>query len=255
MHHLRTLSAVAAMAAMASAAIPANAQDAAREPIEGDRIPTEQGDLVVQPIEHASFAMTWDGKTVYVDPVGGGERYGDLPAPDLILITHQHPDHLDAETLSAVAEDDTALVVTQTVRDALPQDLQDNATVMANGDETTVADLAIEAVPAYNTTEDRLQYHPEGRDNGYVLTLGDTRVYVAGDTEDTPEMRALRDVDVAFLPMNLPYTMSVEQAADAVRAFRPGIVYPYHSRGSDIEEFARLVGQDSGVEVRVRDWY
>lgn len=251
MDPLRTLSAAVLVAAAALTAIPATAQ----EPIEGDRIPTGQGDLIIQPIEHASFAMAWGDRIVYVDPVGGGERYGHLPSPDLILITHQHSDHFDADTLSAVAGDDTALVVTRTVHDALPPNLRDRARAMANGDGATVSGLGIEAVPAYNTTADRLQYHPEGRDNGYVVTMGDARVYVAGDTEDTPEMRALRDIDVAFIPMNLPYTMTVEQAADAVRAFRPGIVYPYHSRGSDVDAFARLVGDDAGVEVRIGGWY
>jgi L-ascorbate metabolism protein UlaG (beta-lactamase superfamily) len=255
MHRLRILSAAALAVAAALTAVPGGAQEPARGPIEGDRIPAGQGDLTIQPIGHASFAMAWGDRIVYVDPVGGGGRYGHLPPPDLILITHQHPDHLDADTLSAVVGSDTALVVPQAVRDALPPALGERATVMANGESATVSGLPIEAVPAYNTTGDRLQYHPKGRDNGYVVTLGDARVYVAGDTEDVPEMRALRDIDVAFIPMNLPYTMAVEQAADAVRAFRPGIVYPYHSQGSDVDAFARLVGDDAGVEVRIGDWY
>ncbi|HEX5514901.1 MAG TPA: MBL fold metallo-hydrolase, partial [Gammaproteobacteria bacterium] len=178
-----------------------------------------------------------------------------LPPPDLILITHEHPDHMSADTLNAIGGSKAPIVAPESVRDKLPQALAERVTVMKNGESETVADIAIEAVPAYNTTPDRLKYHPRGRDNGYLLTLGNRRVYIAGDTEDTPEMRALRNIDVAFVPMNLPYTMTVQQAADAVRAFKPRIVYPYHSRGSDVDEFARLVGKDSGIEVRLRNWY
>jgi len=132
--------------------------------------------------------------------------------------------------------------------------------VLANGDKTELGAIAIEAVPAYNTTPGRDKFHPKGRDNGYVLTMGGKKVYVAGDTEDTPEMRALKGIDVAFLPMNLPYTMSIEKAADAIRQFRPKIVYPYHYRGADgskanLAELKKLVGEDIGVEIRTPDWY
>lgn len=258
MHRRRALPALAAAAVMTLAtavAQPSPARAADPASLEGDRIETSRGDLTIQPLDHATFVMAWQDRIIYVDPIGGAERFERLPPPDLILITHEHPDHFDTDTLSAVAGDDTELVTPQSVHDALPPALADNARVMANGDAASVSDIAIEAVPAYNTTEERLQYHPEGRDNGYVLTLGDRRVYIAGDTEDIPEMRALEDIDVAFVPMNLPYTMTEEQAADAVREFKPGIVYPYHSRGSDIEKFAELVGKDSDVEVRLRDWY
>ena len=132
--------------------------------------------------------------------------------------------------------------------------------VLANGEKTEAEGIAVEAVPAYNTTPGKEKFHPKGRDNGYVLTMGGKRVYIAGDTEDTAEMRALKGIDVAFLPMNLPYTMSVEKAADAIRQFKPKIVYPYHYRSgdgtkADLEELKKLVGKDSGVEIRVRDWY
>ena len=138
----------------------------------------------------------------------------------------------------------------------LPAELQAKATAIANGESTTANDIAIDAVPAYNVTPDRLQYHPKGRDNGYVLAIGGMRVYIAGDTEDIPEMRALTDIDIAFVPMNLPYTMSIEQAADGVAAFRPGEVYPYHSKGSDIEAFAALVAEKApDTEVLIRNWY
>ena len=127
--------------------------------------------------------------------------------------------------------------------------------MLANGETKSVAGVSIEAVPMYNLTADRLKYHNKGRGNGYVVMVGGKRVYISGDTEDIPEMRALKNIDVAFICMNLPYTMTEEQAASAVREFKPKIVYPFHYRGSDVEKFKRLVGEDSGVEVRLRDWY
>lgn len=148
------------------------------------------------------------------------------------------------------------LITNPAVHDMLPGEMKERASAMANGDMVEVLDLRIEALPAHNITEERLQYHPKGRDNGYVLTIGGKRFYIAGDTEPTPEMLALTDIEVAFLPMNLPYTMTVEQAAEAVAAFRPVVVFPYHHRGSDIDEFARLVeAGGSGSLVIVADWY
>jgi L-ascorbate metabolism protein UlaG (beta-lactamase superfamily) len=220
----------------------------------GDRVPTSQGNLIVHPINHATLALGWSGKTFYVDPVGPTERYAGLPDADAILVTDIHSDHLSAATLGALLREDTVLIVPQAVKDQLPAALQARAQVLANGQTTQVEDLGVEALPMYNITAGR-DFHTKGRGNGYLLSAGGQRVYIAGDTEDTPEMRALTGIDVAFLPMNLPYTMTVQQAADAVRAFKPRIVYPYHSRGSDLAEFSRLVGTDVGVEVRLREWY
>jgi L-ascorbate metabolism protein UlaG (beta-lactamase superfamily) len=212
---------------------------------------------VIHPVEHASFVMQAPGLVIYVDPVGGATLYEGLPPPGLVLVTHEHPDHFDVPTLEAIARGDTRLLTNPSVHDKLPAALKERASAIANGESTTAANgIAIEAVPAYNITPDRLQYHPKGRDNGYVLAVGGLRVYVAGDTEDTPEMRAVQDIDIAFVPMNLPYTMTIEQAADAVAAIQPGEVYPYHSRGSDIEAFAKLVAEKSPeTEVLIRDWY
>lgn len=221
--------------------------------VQADHFPTAQGELLIQPLNHATFVMQGQGQTIYVDPVGASARFQGLPPPSLILITHEHADHLSAETLTALGA--APIVAPPTVRDQLPPALAERVTVMQNGDAQTVAGIAIKAVPAYNTTPERLKYHPKGRGNGYVLTTDGLQVYVAGDTEDIPEMRALQGIDIAFVPMNLPYTMTVQQAASAVRAFKPRVVYPYHYRGSDPGEFARLVGQDSDVEVRLRDWY
>jgi len=230
----------------------------------GDKIAADNSTLVVHPVQHATFVMQWKGKTIYVDPVGGSKPFADLPKPDLVLVTHAHFDHFDPKTLESLlpAEGHVALVAPKTVAEKMPESLRDKVMVktLANGEKTEVAGIAIEAMPAYNTTPGKEKFHPKGRDNGYLLTMGGKRVYVAGDTEDTPEMRTLKGIDVAFLPMNLPYTMSVEKAAEAIRAFRPKIVYPYHFRSSDgtksdLEELKRLVGADTGIEIRVRGWY
>ena len=221
----------------------------------GDHIATDNGDLIVQPITHATFAMSWNSTTIYVDPVGGADPFQDLPSPDLILITDIHGDHLDADTLEAVAVADTVIVAPQAVVEQLPEALTAQARTLDNGSELSVLDLTVEAIPMYNLTEDRLEYHSKGRGNGYVVTLGGKRVYISGDTEDIPEMRALENIDVAFVCFNLPFTMTEEQAASAVREFAPGIVYPYHYRGSDAEEFATLVSENDGIEVRIGAWY
>lgn len=218
------------------------------------RYPVDGGEVVIHPVDHASMVVETPDGVIHVDPVGGGAKYAGLPQPDLILITHEHGDHFDLPTLEALPA--VRLITNPAVHEMLPETMQERASTMANGDMVEVLDLRIEAVPAHNITEDRLQYHPKGRDNGYVLTIGGKRFYIAGDTEPTPEMLALTDIEVAFLPMNLPYTMTVEQAAEAVTAFKPVVVFPYHHRGSDIEEFARLVeAGGSGSLVIQANWY
>ena len=224
--------------------------------VSGDRIETDSGDLVIQPLNHATFAMAWDGQTIYVDPVGGAELFEGLPTPNLILITDIHGDHLDAPTLEAIAAEDTVIVAPAAVVEQLSEGLASQARTLANGSETSLLGLTVEAIPMYNLTEDRLQYHDPGRGNGYVLTLGGKRVYISGDTEDIPEMRALTNIDVAFVCFNLPYTMTEEQAASAVVEFAPASVYPYHYGESDVERFAALVAEGGGdTEVRQRTWY
>jgi L-ascorbate metabolism protein UlaG (beta-lactamase superfamily) len=229
----------------------ARAQDAA-----GDSYPTENGEITVHPIEHASFVMSAAGTVIYCDPVGGAAAYADLPPPDLILITHEHGDHFDLETLTALAGDGVPIVVNPAVHEKLPEELKSRAEAIANGESTEVGEIKIEAVPAYNMTEDRLQYHPKGRDNGYILTVDGRRVYIAGDTEDIPEMRALTDIYIAFVPMNLPYTMDVDQASSAVAEFKPENVYPYHYGDSDVEAFAAKVKEDAPeTNVVLGAWY
>src|SRR6266498_1243587 len=227
----------------------------AADKLEGDQIATSDGDVVVHPINHATFVMGWKEKTIYADPVGGDKRFDGLPRPDLILVTDIHGDHLNTETLEALAGEKTAIVAPAAVAEKLPEKLRKQTTVLANGETKSVAGISVEAVPMYNLTADRLKFHTKGRGNGYVVTLGGKLIYLSGDTEDIPEMRALKNIDVAFVCMNLPYTMTEEQAASAVREFKPKIVYPYHYRGSDTGKFKTLVGSDSGVEVRLRYWY
>ncbi|WP_185802658.1 MBL fold metallo-hydrolase [Pontivivens nitratireducens] len=207
---------------------------------------TDGGPIQVHPINHASFVMEVPGMVIYVDPVGEPALYADKPAPDLILITHHHGDHFDMATLRGVATPKTVFITNQVVYDGL-EEFQTRAEVMDNGDVTLAGEYDIFAIPAYNMTEDRLEYHPEGRDNGYILDIFGTRVYIAGDTEDTPEMRALQDIDIAFLPMNLPYTMDIDAAADAVMAFSPTYVFPYHYGESDIDAFTAMVGDHANV--------
>lgn len=223
-----------------------------------DILQTAQGDLTVAPIQHATFVLRWNGKTIFVDPTGGAEAFASYGKPDLILVTDIHGDHFDAKTLQAVRTLESTLVVPAAVAAKLGPD-QGNAKILANGEQTTVGGVTIEAVPMYNLSEERKTFHTKGRGNGYVLTLGGKRVYVSGDTEDIPEMRALKNIDAAFVCMNLPYTMDVEHAASAVLAFRPKVVYPYHYRGkegkSDVQKFKELVAKDQGIEVRLLEWY
>jgi L-ascorbate metabolism protein UlaG (beta-lactamase superfamily) len=220
-----------------------------------DQIATSLGSLTVHPVHHASLALTVGDAVIFSDPVGDPSRYAGLPKPTLILVTHEHGDHFSNETLEALPGE-APLVVNPGVFEALSPALTSRATRLANGESTHATGIPVAALPAYNITPERRKYHPRGPYNGYVLTLGNARVYIAGDTEDTPEMRGLSGISLAFLPMNLPYTMTVEQAASAVSDFRPVVVYPFHYKGSDLNAFKSLVESGkSGTEVRIRDWY
>lgn len=219
------------------------------------------GAYAVRPIEHASFILDFGGVTVVNDPVGEASAYQlNGAVPELILVSDIHGDHLSVETLTALAGEGTVIIAPQDVFDELTPALQEKTVVMANGDSHSVADIAIEAIPMYNLPSTPDAYHVKGRGNGYVLEKEDTRIYIAGDTGDTPEMRALTDIDVAFVPMNLPYTMAIDVAADAVIAFAPKVVYPYHYRGTDglanITDFKELVAAGNpDIEVIELAWY
>lgn len=222
---------------------------AAQRPVE--TIASKAGDIRITPVRHASLMIEAGGKVIHVDPWKEGS-YDGLPAADLVLITDIHGDHMDPVALPKVRKEGTVIVAPAAVAKTVT-----DATVLANGESKSFGPVTVEAVPMYNLkrgpAEGKL-FHDKGRGNGYVISYGGTRIYIAGDTEGTPEMRALRNITVAFIPMNLPYTMPPEEAADAVRAFQPKIVYPYHYRQSDTKIFAEAL-KDSGIEVRLRDWY
>jgi L-ascorbate metabolism protein UlaG (beta-lactamase superfamily) len=225
-----------------------------------ETIASAGGGIAVHPINHATFVMEHGGTTIYVDPVGGGDVFSAFDPPDVILITHIHGDHTSAETVAAVSTEQTLILAPTTVADKLGREISGELTIIANGGSFRRPGLEVEAIPAYNLSEDRLEFHPKERgDNAYVVALGGARIFISGDTEDTPEMRALENIDAAFLCMNLPYTMTVERAADATLAFAPKIVYPYHYRGkggmSDLEAFKTIVAADPAIEVRLLDWY
>ncbi|WP_296417566.1 MBL fold metallo-hydrolase [Pseudooctadecabacter sp.] len=224
-----------------------------------DTIETENGQVRIQPVDHASFVMDTTGVVVAVDPVGDPARYKENDTPGMVLITHEHGDHFDIDTITELTKwPETKLVVNPAVHAKLPADLADRAVVLANGDTTFQGGIDITAIPAYNITEDRLNFHPQGRDNGYVLDINGFRVYISGDTEDIPEMRSLENIDLAFVCMNLPFTMSAEAAASAVADFAPAFVYPYHYRGrdngtQDPMEFANML--PDGIEAKMGGWY
>ncbi len=216
--------------------------------------------ITVIPIEHATGILVWGDQVIYFDPTGGAEAFSGQPAASIVLVTDIHGDHFSTSTLSAV-RGTSALVVPQAVQDQLPDDLKSSTIILANGSTTTQGGIAITATPMYTLPDaDNADKHTKGRGNGYLLEKGGYRVLIAGDTAGTPELRAMRDIDIAFVPMNLPYTMSVEEAAEAVLDFKPRIVYPYHYRTpdglSDVERFKQLVNDgDPNIEVVLAKWY
>ena len=216
--------------------------------------------LRILPVEHATAIVEWGDITIYVDPVGGTAAFKAQKMPDLILITDIHGDHLSVETLEELGSTDFRIIAPRAVAEQLPKAFEPLIDILDNGDSKERFNIVVEAVPMYNLREEALNFHTKGRGNGYVLNLGQQRIYFSGDTEDIPEMRALRNIDKAFICMNLPYTMTVESAADAVLAFKPKQVYPYHYRGrpdiSDVDKFKTIVNAaDPDIEVVQLDWY
>lgn len=217
-------------------------------------------ELKINPISHATMVLNWGDTTIYVDPVGGEARFDGYLAADLILVTDIHGDHFNVETLAAVSSDKSKIILPQACADRLPEDFTTQLDVLANGESKTRYGIQVTAVPMYNLREEDKNKHVKGRGNGYVLEADGRRIYISGDTEDIPEMRALKDIDIAFVCMNLPYTMTVDAAADAVLAFAPETVYPYHYRGanglSDVAKFKELVNKaDANISVVQMDWY
>lgn len=223
---------------------------AAQEKFEMDTFKTSAGDLKITFIGHGTLIFTFGGKIIHVDPFSQLADYTNLPKADMILLTHEHRDHLDLKALNAVRTEKTLVVLTQTCAKQV-----EGGIVMNNGDVKSIEGLKIEAVPAYNIvhkSDNGQPFHPKGIGNGYIITFGDKRVYIAGDTENIPEMKELKGIDIAFLPMNLPNTMTPEMVADAAKAFKPRILYPYHYRETDTSRIVNLLKDSEEIEVRIR---
>lgn len=216
--------------------------------------------MEITPISHATIVLQLGGQVIYTDPVDGEEVFAGQPAPTIILVTDVHQDHMNADTLTALSKHNPVIIAPLAVVDQLPEGLAQKIIVLKNGEKTTQNGIEIEAIPMYNIPESAQSFHTKGRGNGYVISAEGKRVYISGDTSATPEMKALRNIDVAFLTMNLPYTMDVNEAADAALAFKPKVVHPYHYRGqggmSDTNTFKELVEQkDPTIKVELLDFY
>ncbi len=221
-----------------------------QEQFETDVIQTSAGDLKLTFLGHGTLLLTFGRMNIHVDPFSRVADFSKLPKADIILITHEHHDHLDLNALASVRTEETQVITNQACAKQVKGGM-----VMRNGDVRTVKGVKIEAVPAYNLVHKRENgqpFHPKGVGNGYIMTFGDKRVYVAGDTENTPEVKGLEAIDCAFLPMNLPYTMTPEMVADAAKAMRPSILYPYHYGDTDTSQLVELLSEQEGIEVRIR---
>jgi len=225
-----------------------------------DFIKTMFGNLKIKPILHSSLVLTHMNKTIYVDPYGGAKLYKGLPSPDIVLITDIHGDHLNQQTLDSIDTSKSIFIVPESVATKLPEKYSSNIVVLKNGQGVHRLNYFIKAIPMYNLPEEPNSKHPKGRGNGYLINVDDKTIYISGDTEDINEMRTLQNIDIAFICMNLPYTMDINQAANAVLEFQPKIVYPFHYRGkdgySDVKEFKKLVqSKNKNIDVRLREWY
>jgi L-ascorbate metabolism protein UlaG (beta-lactamase superfamily) len=222
--------------------------------------PSKKGNLKIDPIRHASLVLEWNHLTIYVDPVGDPELYKKFPAPDFVLITHAHGDHLSNTTLKGIKATEAQFIVSEDVAKHLDSLFKGHTHILNNGESIKIGGLAVDCVPAYNYPITENAFHPKGVGNGYILNLADLRIYISGDTGNIPEMKEIKGVDIAFLCMNLPYTMNVEDAAKACLAIQPKVIYPYHFKGkpgfSDLGKFKDLVKKGNPkIEVRILDWY
>ncbi len=219
----------------------------------------KESDITIDPIGHATAILEWKQKTIYIDPNGPAKVFTGKKQADLVLITDIHGDHMNIETLDSLDLSKAEIIVPQAVAEKLPASYTDQLIIINNGETKEIQGISIEAIPMYNLRKEALKFHSKGRGNGYVITLGKERIYFSGDTEDIPEMRNLKYIDKAFVCMNLPYTMTVDNAADAVLEFKPAQVYPYHYRGtnglSDVNKFKDLVAKNPNIEVVQLNWY
>jgi len=222
----------------------------AQENFESDIIKTASGDLKITFIGHATLMLDFGGKVIHIDPVGQYADYSKLPKADMIFITHEHSDHLDVKAIETIRKDTTILIMNEACAEKVKGGI-----VLKNGDRKTIEGLEIDAVPAYNIVHMRSEgvpFHKKGSGNGYIIKFSDKKIYIAGDTENIPEMKSLEKIDIAFLPMNLPYTMTPEMVADAAKAFKPKILYPYHYGETDTSKIVSLMKNVPGTEVRLR---
>jgi L-ascorbate metabolism protein UlaG (beta-lactamase superfamily) len=225
----------------------------AQERFEKDIIKTSSGNLIITFIGHGTLMFEFNGLIIHVDPVMQEANYEKMPDADIILVTHEHGDHLDVTAIKNILKEDCSVIVSQSCLNNL-EDLK-SVIVMKNGDQKTIKSIPVEAIPAYNIEHKRPgggPFHPKGQGNGYILTFGNIRVLIAGDTENTPEIKALKNIDIAFLPMNLPYTMTPKMVADAAVSFRPKILYPYHYGNTNTDELVKLLKSEKDIEVRIR---
>lgn len=227
-----------------------SSQLAIAQDFETDTFKTAIGDLTIHFIGHGSLMMSWDDKIIHIDPSSQEADYSQLPDADLVLITHHHGDHCDPVALEHILKDDTRVVLT-----ALAKDKTGRGSILNNGESTSVNRFGITAIPAYNLVHKRDNgefFHPKGCCNSYILEAGGMRIFIGGDTENTPEMKSLENIDIAFLPMNLPYTMTPEMVADAARGFQPAILYPYHYGNTNPKELVELLSNENNIEIRIR---
>lgn len=231
---------------IAAISLPASQREHAK-----DIVQTAAGKLEITFLGHGTLMFKFNDKVIHVDPFSRVADYSNLPQADIILVTHHHFDHFDVKLIDMLRKKTTEVVLTEECARKMKDGL-----ALSNGESATVQNIPIEAFPAYNLVhkrDDGNPFHPEGEGNSYVVTFGDVRVYIGGDTENIPEMKDLQDIDIAFLPMNLPYTMTPEMVADAARMFRPGILYPYHTGETDVTQLERLLKDEKDIEVRIRD--
>ena len=221
----------------------------AQNKFESDKISTSSGEIEMTFIGHGTLMFSCNGYIIHIDPVSQYAEYADMPKADLILITHHHFDHMDKSAIEKIIKENTTIICSEICSKEI------DGIVLKNGDSKTIANIKIDAVPAYNLVHKRNNgepFHPKGDGNGYVLTIDNKRIYVAGDTENIPEMKDLKDIDIAFLPMNLPYTMTPEMVADAAEMFNPKILYPYHYGSTDPNKLVEIMKDKKDIEVRVR---